>query len=41
MSKMTAAPIVGALASNVLKRYRVELDYANQTLYVSLPADTP
>ncbi|MEP6765525.1 MAG: hypothetical protein ABJB66_14515 [Gemmatimonadaceae bacterium] len=35
MSQMMAAPIVGSLAGNVLKHYRVELDYANQKLYVS------
>jgi hypothetical protein len=35
MSRMMAAPIIGSLAGNVLKRFRVELDYANQTLYLS------
>jgi predicted aspartyl protease len=35
MSQMMAAPIVGSLAGNVLKRFRVELDYANQKLYLS------
>lgn len=34
MSGMMAAPIVGSLAGNVLKRFRVELDYANQRLYL-------
>jgi hypothetical protein len=35
MSGMMTAPIVGALAGNVLKRFRVELDYPNQRLYLS------
>src|SRR5262249_22788839 len=35
MSKMMTAPIEGSLAGNVLKRFRVELDYPNQKLYVS------
>ncbi|MEP6778461.1 MAG: pepsin/retropepsin-like aspartic protease family protein [Gemmatimonadaceae bacterium] len=35
MSQMMAGPIVGSLAGNVLKHYRLELDYANQKLYVS------
>jgi hypothetical protein len=37
MSSMMTSPIVGALAGNVLKRFRVELDYANQKLYLSTP----
>ncbi len=37
MSSMMAAPIVGSLAGNVLKHFRVELDYANETLYLSAP----
>jgi len=37
MSSMTAAPVVGSLAGNVLKRYRVDLDYPNEKLYVSKP----
>ncbi len=37
MSSMMTAPIVGALAGNVLRRFRVELDYANETLYLSAP----
>lgn len=37
MSKLTAQPIEGALAGNVLERFRVELDYPNQTLYLSRP----
>jgi len=35
MSGMMTAPIVGSLAGNVLKKFRVELDYANQKLYLS------
>jgi hypothetical protein len=35
MSQMMAAPIVGSLAGNVLKHFRVELDYANEKLYLS------
>lgn len=35
MSSMMRRPIVGALAGNVLKGFRVELDYANETLYLS------
>jgi hypothetical protein len=35
MSSMTAAPIVGSLAGNVLKRFRLELDYPDQQLYVT------
>jgi predicted aspartyl protease len=35
MSRMMAKPIVGSLAGNVLKAFRVDLDYGNQTLYVS------
>ena len=31
---MTKGPIVGSLAGNVLKGFRVELDYANETLYL-------
>jgi hypothetical protein len=31
------APIVGSLAGNVLKRFRIELDYPNEVLYVSGP----
>ena len=37
MSSMMAAPIVGSLAGNVLKRFRVELDYPNSKLYLSGP----
>lgn len=37
MSSMTALPIAGALAGNVLRDFRVELDYANETLYLSKP----
>lgn len=35
MSRMMTDPIVGALGSNVLKDFRIELDYANQVLYLS------
>ena len=35
MSRMMASPIIGSLAGNVFKHYRIELDYANQKLYVS------
>ena len=31
------APIVGSLAGNVLKNFRVELDYPNQKMYLSKP----
>ncbi|HKQ62087.1 MAG TPA: aspartyl protease family protein [Candidatus Polarisedimenticolaceae bacterium] len=37
MSSMMTAPIVGSLAGNVLKQFRVELDYANEKLYLSRP----
>jgi hypothetical protein len=37
MSSMMTAPIVGSLAGNVLERFRVELDYANEKLYLSTP----
>jgi len=37
MSSMMTSPIIGSLAGNVLKRFRVELDYANQKLYLSTP----
>ena len=35
MSGMMTAPIIGSLAGNVLKNFRVELDYAHETLYLS------
>lgn len=35
MSSMMSSPIVGSLAGNVLTRFRLELDYASETLYVS------
>jgi hypothetical protein len=35
MSSMMTAPIVGALAGNVLERFRVDLDYPNERLYLS------
>jgi len=31
---MIAAPIEGAIGGNVLKAFRVELDSANETLYL-------
>lgn len=37
MSSMMKEAIVGALAGNVLKNFRVELDYKNEKLYVSAP----
>jgi predicted aspartyl protease len=37
MSGMMAQPIMGSLAGNVLKGFRVELDYPNQKLYLSRP----
>jgi predicted aspartyl protease len=37
MSSMTKEPIVGSLAGNVLKQFRVELDYRNEKLYLSSP----
>jgi predicted aspartyl protease len=36
-SSMMTAPIVGALAGNVLEQFRVELDYRGQKLYLSRP----
>lgn len=35
MSSMMSAPIVGALGGNVLKSFRIELDYKNEKLYLS------
>ena len=37
MSGMMRAPIIGSLAGNVLKRFRVELDYPHEMLYISTP----
>lgn len=37
MSGMMSSPIIGSLAGNVLKRFRVELDYPNAKLYLSGP----
>lgn len=37
MSRRMTAPIIGSLAGNVLKRFRVELDYPNAKLYLSAP----
>jgi predicted aspartyl protease len=36
IGSMMAAPIVGALAGNVLTRFRVDLDYPEQQLYLSM-----
>lgn len=41
MSSMMSKPIVGSLAGNVLKQFRVELDYPNQKLYLSRPTESP
>lgn len=35
MSGMMAKPIVGSLAGNVLRQFRVELDYRNEKLYIA------
>ncbi len=37
MTRMMTAPIVGALGSNVFMNFRLELDYLNETLYVTRP----
>jgi hypothetical protein len=37
VSKWMAAPIVGSLAGNVLKRFRLVMDYPNAKLYISGP----
>lgn len=37
ISRMMTAPVVGALGSNVFMDFRLELDYRNETLYVSRP----
>jgi hypothetical protein len=37
MSGIMRTSIVGSLAGNVLKGFRVELDYANERLYLSRP----
>lgn len=39
MSQWMTAPIIGALAGNALKQYRVEIDYANQITYFERLAD--
>lgn len=33
MSSMMSGPVIGAVAGNLLKQYRVEIDYANQLTY--------
>jgi predicted aspartyl protease len=35
MSSMMTSPIVGSLAGNILKGFRLELDYPNEKVYVS------
>lgn len=35
ISQMMTAPVVGALGSNVFMSFRLELDYLNETLYIS------
>jgi len=35
ISSMTAEPVVGSLAGNVLKHFRVDMDYPNERLYLS------
>jgi predicted aspartyl protease len=35
MSSQMASPIIGSLAGNVLRNFRVELDYPNRRLYLS------
>lgn len=37
LSGMMSGPVVGALGGNVLRQFRVELDYANETLYLARP----
>jgi hypothetical protein len=37
MSGMMRGAIVGSLAGNVLKSFRIELDYAHERLYLSQP----
>lgn len=37
MSSMMTAPIVASLAGNVLEKFRGDLDYPNQKLYLSQP----
>jgi hypothetical protein len=37
MTQMMSAPIVGSLAGNVLKQFRIEMDFVGQRLYLSKP----
>ena len=37
MSSKAASPVVGSLAGNVLKRFRIDMDYPNAKLYLSTP----
>lgn len=34
MSRLMSAPIVGAIGGNVLKLFRIEIDYANGVVYL-------
>ena len=38
MSQMMTAPIIGAIGGNILKTFRVEIDYANGTAYLEKKA---
>jgi hypothetical protein len=40
MSKMMRAPIVGTLGGNVLKAFRIEIDYAAGETYVEMTGAT-
>jgi hypothetical protein len=40
MSKMMVAPVVGALGGNVLRQFRVEIDYAAGVTYLEGPANS-
>ena len=37
MSNMMTSPIVGAIGGNVLKQFRIEIDYANGAVYLQKP----
>jgi hypothetical protein len=39
MSKMMTAPIIGAIGGNILKLFRIEIDYANGATYIERHAD--
>jgi predicted aspartyl protease len=38
MSKMMSAPIIGAIGGNILKTFRIEIDYANGVTYLEKTA---